>query len=70
MSHKFNIGDVVNYRPASRLLREAEGIYSITGLFPEDGVEFRYRIKHFNEEHERVAEESELIAGLSPLRPR
>jgi hypothetical protein len=69
MSHKFKIGDVVNYRPASRVLREAEGVYSVTGLFPEDSGQFRYRIKHFNEEHERVAEESELTAALSSLPP-
>jgi hypothetical protein len=32
---------------------------------PEDNGQFRYRIKHSNEAHERVAEKSELTTGLS-----
>ena len=61
MSHKFNIGAVVYYRPKDRMLNTARGTYTITGLMPE--IEDRppeYRIKHFSEEFERVALKNEL----------
>ena len=61
MSHKFNIGAVVYYRSKDRMLSTARGTYTITGLMP--GLEQpEYRIKHFNEDFERVAFEDELSA--------
>jgi len=36
------------------------GVYQVTKQLPHDGHEFEYRIKSANEEHERVARESEL----------
>ena len=61
MSHKFNIGAVVYYRSKDRMLSTARGTYTITGLMP--GLEQpEYRIKHFNEDFERVAFENELSA--------
>jgi hypothetical protein len=66
MSHKFNVGDVVYYRPKERMLRTARGTYTVTGLMP--AIEDRppeYRIKHFSEEFERVAFEDELSVGES-----
>jgi hypothetical protein len=36
------------------------GPYSVTKLLPHNGREFEYRIKSASEEHERVAQESEL----------
>jgi hypothetical protein len=63
MAHKFRIGEMVNYRPGARSLREAGGAYSITGLLPESEGQPAYRTKNFSEEHERVAQESELSAA-------
>ena len=66
MLHKFKIGTVVNYRPKDRMLSTARGTYTITGLMPaiEDKPP-EYRIKHFDEEFERVAFENELTTGES-----
>jgi hypothetical protein len=58
-AHKFRIGQSVNYRPAVR--RSALGKYQVIRFLPQrkDG-EPEYQIKHLNEGHERVANESEL----------
>jgi hypothetical protein len=62
MAHKFKIGETVKYRPAARTLRETGGAYTVTGFLPKNDGQPAYRIKHFSEEHERVAQESELSA--------
>jgi hypothetical protein len=36
------------------------GVYQVTKQLPHNGREFEYHIKSANEEHERVARESEL----------
>jgi len=61
-THKFRIGQMVTYRSAQRGLDAPPGVYMIIARLPEsdeDG-QFEYRIKNLNEEHERVAKESEL----------
>ena len=62
MAHKFKIGETVNYRPGARALRQSSGAYMVTGFLPENDGQPTYRIKHFSEDHERVAFESELSA--------
>ena len=63
MSHKFKIGQTVNYRPKDRTLSTARGTYTVAGLMPAlDGQRPEYRIRHFSEEFERVAFENELSA--------
>jgi hypothetical protein len=57
-SHKFHVGEIVNFRPVSRNV--PGGAYEVTKQLPHNGREFEYRIKSTNEEHERVAGESEL----------
>jgi hypothetical protein len=58
-SHKFHVGESVTLRPAiSRNM--PGGVYEVTKQLPHNGLEFEYRIKSANEEHERVARESEL----------
>lgn len=63
MPHKFKIGDIVNYHPASRTHRAAGGVYTVTGLMPENDGELGYRIKHPGEDFERVAMQTELSAS-------
>ena len=64
MPHTFKVGDIVVYRPADRMRSAARGTYTVTGLMPElDGQQPEYRIKHFNEDFERVVLEIELTAG-------
>jgi hypothetical protein len=59
-SHKFGIGETVMVKSAiSRNI--PGGAYEVTKQLPHNGREFEYRIKSANEEHERVAGESELI---------
>jgi hypothetical protein len=57
-SHKFDVGEIVNFRPASRNV--PGGAYEVIKQLPHNGREFEYRIKSANEEHDRVAGESEL----------
>jgi hypothetical protein len=66
MAHKFKIGQMVNYYPGARAPRESGGAYSVTGFLAEKGGQPMYRIKHFSEDHHRVAQEGE----LSALQPR
>jgi len=58
---KFRMGQIVTYRAAARGLDAPPGAYMIIKRLPqgEDG-QFEYRIRNLNEEHERVAKESEL----------
>ena len=56
----FKIGQMVDYRPTTRIASAARGPYQITQRVPGEDGEYKYRIKSPNEAHERVANESEL----------
>jgi hypothetical protein len=58
-SHKFHVGESVTLM--SSISRNAPGgVYQITKQLPHNGCEFEYHIKSANEEHQRIARESEL----------
>ena len=60
-THKFHVGQVVFYRPASGRVDAPSGVYTVTRRLPQgDDGQFEYRIKHSDEDHERIAKESEL----------
>jgi hypothetical protein len=59
MTHRFKLGEMVHYSPASRIFAAARGTYAVTGLLPENDGQPEYRIKHFSEDYERVAQEGE-----------
>ena len=60
-THKFHVGQVVFYRSASRRVDAPSGVYTVTRRLPQDDDgQFEYRIKHSDEDHERIAKESEL----------
>jgi hypothetical protein len=63
MSQKFKIGDTVIYYPLDRMRNTARGTYTVTGLLPGEHDRPEYRIKHFSEDFERVADEGELTAA-------
>jgi hypothetical protein len=63
MTHRFKLGEMVNYSPAGRTLLAPRGAYSVTGILPEKDGQPEYRIKHFSENYERVAQEGELSPG-------
>jgi hypothetical protein len=60
--HKFKIGRVVYFRPkgSSASLSASRGAYQIIRRLPETEGEFQYVIRSADEEHQRVARESEL----------
>jgi hypothetical protein len=60
MTHRFTLGEIVQYSPAGRMLSAARGTYAVTGILPENEGQPEYRIKHFSEEFERIAQEGEL----------
>jgi hypothetical protein len=59
---KFKIGQVVYFRPkrSSSPLSAPPGPYQIMRLLPAAEGEFHYVIRSANEDHERVARESEI----------
>ena len=60
VSHKFKIGQAVNYTSGLFGAGSASGVYKITRLLPPEGDDFQYKIKSAGEPHERVAKESQL----------
>jgi hypothetical protein len=58
--YAFTIGQMVDYRPPTRMANAARGPYQIIQRMPAEDREFKYRIKSPNEAHERVANENEL----------
>jgi hypothetical protein len=57
-SHKFNVGDTLAFKPG--VSRNApRGVFEVIKVLPGNG-ECEYRIKSANEEHQRIARESEL----------
>src|SRR5436190_8652158 len=59
-AHKYHVGQIVHYRPESRVTDVSPGVYEITRRLPErDGQPLEYRIRSLHEPHERVAKESE-----------
>jgi hypothetical protein len=58
-SHKFHLGESVTLI-ASISRNVSGGIYQVTKQLPHNGLEFEYHIKSANEQHQRVARETEL----------
>jgi len=59
-SHRFKIGQSVNYTSGPFAQAVASGVYKITQLLPPEGDDFQYKIKSAAEPHERVVKESQL----------
>jgi hypothetical protein len=67
-SHKFRVGETVTLIPSiSRNV--AGGIYQVIRQLPHNGVDFEYQIKSANEEHQRVAKETELSKAVGTYSP-
>lgn len=58
--HKFKIGDIVNYRPSTRVRWVPSGLCLITGLVSLRNGHVRYKVVHPSEGFERVAIECDL----------
>jgi hypothetical protein len=59
MTHKFAIGESVEYRPG-RSISAARGVYLVTKKLPGNDSEPEYRVRNPSEPHERTAKESDL----------
>ena len=59
-SHKFKIGQSVNYTSGPFGAGSRSGVYKIMQPLPPEGDDFQYKIKSAAEPHERVAKESQL----------
>ena len=59
--HKFYLGQSVEYH-APRGTYAPRGAYVVTAKLPERNGEFEYHIRGMNEQHERIARESQLSA--------
>ena len=59
-SHRFKIGQSVNYTLGPFGVSSGSGVYKITQLLPPEGDDFQYKIKSAAEPHERVVKESQL----------
>jgi hypothetical protein len=60
MTHKFKLGQSVQFTPKFAHGSGARGLYKIVQLLPIESDECRYRIKGSHENFERVAEEHQL----------
>jgi len=63
ISHKFNVGQTVEFLPGPHDGNVRRGQYKVQRLLPSESKELRYRVKHALDGHERVVAESQLAAG-------
>lgn len=63
-SHKFRIGQMVDFVPSQRRLAPSARSYKILSLLPSEGGQRLYRIKTITEACDRVARESDLCPPL------
>lgn len=63
-SHKFAVGQMVEFLPNLRDYSIPSGRYKIQRLLPVERREFQYRVKHMIDGHERIAFEAQIaISG-------
>ena len=63
--HKFVVGQVVNFLPASADGNVRRGQYAIQRLLPSERGEPQYRVRHALDGHERVVTESQLSQSVT-----
>jgi hypothetical protein len=59
-SHKYKVGQSVEYRPSRSAMLTSTAVYRVVRLLPLEGEDPLYRIKSVAEPFERVAREHEL----------
>ena len=59
-SHKFKVGQLVNFSPARSGMPASGRQYEVVRLMPPESGELQYRVKCKGDTFERVAKESEL----------
>jgi hypothetical protein len=59
-SHKYKVGQSVEFRPSRSAMSTSSAVYKVVRLLPLEGQDPLYRIKSVAEPFERVAKEHEL----------
>lgn len=67
ITHKFAVGQNVEFRPGRYDLNIPHGIYSVVRRLPAEGNEPQYRVKNERDGHERIMRESQLTSLSDPL---
>ncbi|MBW4093723.1 MAG: hypothetical protein HIU82_21900 [Proteobacteria bacterium] len=62
LSHKFKVGQMVEFLPGPRDANVPRGRYKVQRLMPSETGDPQYRVKHAADSHERVIAESQLAA--------
>ena len=65
-AHRYAIGDRVELRSRYAIDKAAKGTFTIERLLPNEASDREYRVKNATDGHERVVQESSLIA-IAPL---
>ncbi len=63
LKHKYLVGEAVYFTASNVARPAASGAYEVIRLLPTEGDDCQYRIKNSAEAFERVAKESQLVAG-------
>ena len=69
ISHKFKVGQMVEFLPGPRDANVPRGRYKVQRLMPSETGDPQYRVKHAADSHERVIPESQLAAEPGIWRP-
>lgn len=67
-THKFTVGQTVEFLPGPRDGNVRRGQYKVQRLLPSESKDLQYRVKHALDGHERVVTESQLSAGSGVFR--
>ncbi|HUD53030.1 hypothetical protein [Parvibaculum sp.] len=59
-SHKFQIGQTVEFQPGGSYLATARGHYVVVRQLPTEGAGYQYRVKSVTDGHERIVRENQL----------
>jgi hypothetical protein len=59
-SHKYDVGQVVNFLPGKSVFETSPGVYEVLIQLPPDGSENQYRVRSAEDGHERVVRENQL----------
>lgn len=59
-THKFTVGDRVEFVPSAFDANVRRGTYTVVRALPVAGRGCEYRVKHIQDEHERVIDEAQL----------
>lgn len=62
-SHKFSVGQEVEFLPGRMDFHVPRGVYTIVRQLPVEANERQYRVKNSRDGHERIMRESQLAAG-------